>query len=372
MKFRKESLLKILLVFILAGNQLLSAQLLKDPITYEKIKAGVDEIYNCEFDKAETIYNYINTKYPNNTIPHLYMGLMLYWKYFPIIPESPVSKTFISYLEKSVELAEKRFKEDPNDAENLLSGMGALGLMLLYYADNGMIRNVLSLAPETYKFVMRSFEFTNTYYDFYFITGLYNYYREAYPEAHPIYRPVVVFFPHGNKKLGLKQLQLASDSAIFLKAEANSFLSGIYLTFELNPAKACIYSRKLADSYPRNNEFKTDLIKDLLLMKKYDEAEKLLDCLPYNIDNQYLQAQIDILRAIFVEKQYKNDNRAEKLYWSGIKKMDAYKDFGNEYKSYAYFGLSRICKRANEMKRMKKYRKMADDLAYYEGINFDN
>jgi hypothetical protein len=354
------------------GAGTVKAQLLQNPVTYAKIKEGIDDIYNFEFDEAESIYNYLYSKYPNHPVPYLIKGLIIYWQNFPITPDSPQSRVFVKNLEKSFTLADQRFKENENDAESLLAGLGAVGLLLLYYADNGMSRSVLSLAPQTYRFVMRSFEFTDVYYDFYFITGLYNYYREAYPEAHPVYRPVVVFFPHGDKELGLQELKLASDSSIFLKAESNSFLAGIYLSFELNPLAACHYSKKLVDRYGKNTEFRTDYIKDLLFIKDYIEAEKLLENMPYPSDNGYLQAQIDILKAIILEKKYRNDVKAGRLYWSGIKKAEKYKDFGYEYMAYAYFGLSRISERANELKYAKKYRKTARDMASYENVNFDD
>ncbi len=345
-------------------------QLLQDPVTYAKIKEGVDHIYNFEFAEAESIYRYLQAKYPDHSVPYLFKGLIIYWENFPITPDSPYAKAFVKNLEKSYDIAEQYFKANENDAENLISGLGALGLLLLYYADNGLSRSVISLAPATYKFLMKSFEFTGVYYDFYFFTGLYNYYREAYPEAHPVYRPAMVFFPHGDKRLGLKQLKLASDSSLFLKAESNSFLAGIYQSFEYNPQIACFYSKKLAERYNRNTEFRTDYIRDLLITKDYDEAEKMLENMPNPSASRYLQAQTDILNAIVTEKKYKNDRKAEKLYWSGIRKAEAYKDYGHEYMAYAYFGLSRISERTNELKEMKKYRKTAEEMANYEHINF--
>ena len=362
----------IVILFTLIFTYSANSQILQDPETYARIKTGVDHIYNFEFAEAESVYRYLHSRYPNHSVPYLFKGLIIYWQNFPITPDSPYSKEFIRYLEESYNLAEQRFKADENDAENLLSGLGALGLLLLYFADNGMSRSVISLAPETYKFVMRSFEFTGVYYDFYFITGLYNYYREAYPKAHPIYRPVVIFFPHGNKKLGLQQLKLASDSSLFLKAESNAFLAGIYQSFELNPSAACFYSKKLAYRYRKNTEFRIDYIRDLIIIKKYTEAERLLENMPDTSNNSYLQAQMDILNAVVIEKKYKNDNKAEKLYRTGIKKAEPYKDYGHEYMAYAYFGLSRIFERANDLKNMKKYRKTALDMANYEHVNFDD
>ena len=65
---------------------------------------------------------------------------------------------------------------------------------------------------------------SSVYPDFYFFTGLYNYYREAYPEAHPIYKVLAFLFPRGDREKGSAELQNAGANSIMLKAEAYSFL----------------------------------------------------------------------------------------------------------------------------------------------------
>ncbi len=362
----------ILILTLLSLGTALNAQILEDQDTFGKIKKGVDHIYNLEFDEAQSIYRYIKSKYPNHSVPYLFQGMILYWQNYPLVPGTESSRLFVENLEKCYDLADKSLKENKYDAENLLAGLGALGMLLLYYADNGLTRNVLSLAPETYHFVMKSFDYTNSYSDFYFITGLYNYYREAYPEVHPAYKPITFFFPRGDKKLGLKQLKIASDSSIFLKAEANTYLSGIYQSFERNPKKALIYSSKLVEMYSNNVQFLTSYVKDLLLAKKYSEAEEVLDHLPFPSDNNYFQAQVYILRGIIYEKKYKQYSKAEKYYRAGIRKASLYKDFGNDYQAYGYFGLSRVYTGEDEKKIRKQYRRQARDLADYEYINFDD
>ncbi len=151
---------------------------------------------------------------------------------------------------------------------------------------------------------------------------MYNYYREAYAIAHPIYKPVLVFFPHGNKKLGLAQLKISADSSIFLAAESMTFLAGIYQDFEKDPAKAIMYSKKLKETFPRNHEYKIQYIRDLLVIKKFGEAESLLNGMPYESLNRFYQSQIDIFKGVIQEQKYKNPKSAEQLYWSGINKAE--------------------------------------------------
>jgi hypothetical protein len=361
----------VIIILILSPAVNSGGQVLQDAQAVENIRKGVSYIYNCEFEQANAVALYLEKKYPNHSVSYLFKGMIIYWQYFPVIPGTRASEQFEEFLQKGLELAEVKLKKNGLDPENLLAAIGNAGLLLLYYADNGQSGKVISMAPKTYQWVMKSFDFTDTYKDFYFITGLYNYYREAYADAHPIYKPLVALFPHGDKKLGLKQLKISADSAIFLKAESVNFLSGIYQSFELDPASAIIFSRKLRDAFLRNPQFKAGYIRDLLVIQKYGEAESLLNSVPYSSLNAYHQAQTDVFRGIIQEKRYDNMKAAEPLYWSGISKVKAYGEFGDEFAAYAYFGLSRIYLNAGNTKASRQYHKQARDLSVYDHVNFD-
>ena len=364
---------KILLVFLFTfgftGKS--DGQVLQNPQIFDNIKKGVVCIYNFQFEEASEISVYIDKKCGECALSYLFKGMEIYWKNFPLTPGSKNSEIFENYLEKAISLAEAKLKANGSDAENLLSGLGSAGLLLLYYADNGLSGKVLSLAPKTYQWVMKSFDFTKSFKDFYFITGLYNYYREAYATAHPIYKPALIFFPHGNKKLGLAQLKIAADSSIFLAAESMTFLAGIYQDFEKDPVKAIQYSKKLKETFPRNYEYKIQYIRDLLVIKKFGEAESLLNGMPYESLNRYYQSQIDISKGVIQEQKYKNPKAAEQLYWTGINKAESYGPIGGEFTSYGYFGLSRINLAAGNNKNAKQYRKKAKEISSYDHVNFD-
>ncbi|MBN2274411.1 MAG: hypothetical protein JXK95_08765 [Bacteroidales bacterium] len=357
----------ILLSFLLKAS--LSSQVLNDSATYNLIKKGVEYIYNCEFDKATAVYEKLKSGYPEHPMPYLFNGMITYWRYFPLIPTSPIVSSFEQNMYKCIELCEKI--PDPSyEPEYALSELGARGLLLLYYADNDLSMSVISIAAKTYQLVTRAFDLTDSYDDFYFITGLYNYYREAYPESHPVYKPFAILFPRGDKVKGLKELSQAARYAIFLKAEAYTFLSGIYISFENNYPTALAYSKNLYRQYPNNNQFLSVYIKNILLMKRYDEAEKLLGQ-NKNPESFYFRFQKNIFKGILYEKKYHNSYLAETFYKAGIKQAETIGDFANEYLAYAYFGLSRIMKTKNENKLSKSYYKKAMDLAAFKNVNFN-
>ena len=297
-------------------------------------------------------------------------ALITYWQNYPLIPSSPESSSYENDLKTCLDLCER----DPGpefNAEYLMSNLSARGLLLLYYADNDISMEVISLAASTYKYVKKAFDYQDTYPDFYFITGLYNYYREAYPEKHPIYKTLAFLFPKGDKEAGLRQLNYASRNAIFLKAEAYSFLSGIYISFENDYEQATYYSKTLHELYPGNLQYLTVYIKNLLLIRQYDDAEKLIVNSRRTAQNEYLKAQLNILQGIVFEKKYHNYSLARTYYLNGNHSCEAFGVYANEYMAYGYFGLSRIAGINNEIQLQKNYRKKALDLTDYEEVNFD-
>jgi hypothetical protein len=335
------------------------------------IKRGVDCIYNAEFVEANDIYLKIKLAFPNHPIPYIFKALLTYWENYPLIPSSPARQTYEKDLFTSIKLCEKKIPKN-DEAEYLMANMAARGLLLLFYADNEMSMEVISLASSTYQYVRRSFDFTGSYYDFYFVTGLYKYYREAYPEAHPIYKSIAFLFPRGNRKEGLEELQLAAKNSIFMKAEAYSFLTGIYISFENNFHQALNYSRNVHEYYPGNVQYLAVYIKNLLLTKQYDEAEQIINTLRDKYQNKYLQAQLTILQGILYEKKYSDLQRARTYYLKGLKDTAPFGVFAGEYNAYAYYGLSRISAFYNDNHMKRVYRKEALEQSDYKNVNFDD
>jgi hypothetical protein len=135
--------------------------------------------------------------------------------------------------------------------------------------------------------------------------------------------------------------------------------------------ESLFYCMTLHEKYPENPMFLEFYIRNLLLMKKYDMAEKLLSATPKEYANRYFQGQMMILKGILQEKKYGNNKIAEELYKNGIKEISLYGRYGNEFASYAYFGLSRISESTDEKQTRKTYRKEAEKLSEFKKIDFD-
>lgn len=363
--------LKCVLVIFLIESLPVNGQILKDTASLELLKQGVDDVYNFKFENAREASQRLEQLYPDHPVISILNGMITYWENYPLNPNSPGYNDYETYMRNCIKICEET--RNPSDyAEYLLANLGARGMLLMSYADNNLSDNVFPLAKTTYRYIRQAFDYSSYYPDFLFFTGLYNYYREAYPDAHPVYKILAFLFPKGDKKEGLEEMQFAARNSIMLKAEASFFLSYIYIHYENDFDKAYIYSRYLTELYPDNLLYIALCIKNLLLEKRYDEAEEMIKSAESKSDNPFLKAQISIFNGILEEKKYRNYTAAKKFYNEGLNQIDKFDSYGNEFSSYAYFGLSRIADLEKDKTYRKLYRKKAIDLTNYKKINFDD
>jgi hypothetical protein len=353
------------------GISTLHGQILKDSSSINLIKKGIDYVYNFDFKNAYNISDEFRKLYPGHPLIYLFRGMITYWENYPLNITSEARASFEEDMRKCIELCDKN-KEQASEAEILLVNLCARGLLLLFYTDNDLSFEVFPIASSTYQCIRRSFNFTTHYSDFYFFTGVYNYYREAYPEAHPVYKTLAFLFPKGSKVKGLQDLQIVAKNSIILKAESYSFLTQIFLSFENNYQQATFYSKSLHSVYPDNPQYLGSYIKNLLLIKQYDEAEMEIASSITYLKNPFFQAQVTIFNGLLQEKKYHDTRQAQQFYMKGIKDISVFRSYGNEYAAYAYFGLSRISEKNGDTDNMKLYRKLALKLADFKNIDFND
>jgi len=350
--------------------ELLNGQILQDAGSLNMVRKCIEHTYNMELREARAILKSIDLDYPVHPVPCLLKGMIIYWENYPLLGTSSSRSLYEKEMRKCIELCEKNENLE-NDPEYLLADLCARGMLLLFYADNDLSKEVIPLAASTYQYIRRSFFFTSVYSDFFFFTGLYNYYREAYPEAYPIYKPLALLFPKGDSVKGLKELRSCARNSIMLKAESSSFLSGIFMSFEDNYKEATAYLKSLYVLYPGNIQYRAGYIKNLLLEKRYDEAESLIDSSSPIISNPYFKVQLLVFNGILQEKKYHNLNLARDYYTIGSSEIMNFGNYGNEYASYCWFGLSRISEANSDKKTQKIARNKAMDLSDFANINFD-
>jgi len=367
---RLNKIATVVVLLVTFGTTTTNAQLLQDSTSLNLIKRDIDCIYNQQFTEAGKISLKLEKSYPGHPVVYLISGLLTYWKNYPLLTSNPACNSFEKDMRECMRLSEKN-NNAAYQSEYLLCNLCARGMLLKFYDDNNQTMEVVPLLTSSYKYLKQSFNFTGECRDLYYYTGVYNYYREAYPRVHPAYRPFAHLFRSGNMETGLKELNNAATEAVVLKAESYLLLTWIYLYFENNFEKAQYYCRTLHEKYPGNALYLSLYIKNLLLIKQYDEAEKLIGASLKETENRYFHAQLIIFKGVLLEKKYHDNNLAQELYTSGISKISPFGEYGDEYTAYAYFGLSRIADNKSEKSASKKLRAKAMKLGDFKKLNFD-
>ena len=370
MSGRIRIIMTSIVLSIFLGTNTSMAQILQDSGSLKLIKKDIDCIYNLEFENAREITKKITKSYPDHPVVFLLKGLLTYWGNYPMLYTNPARISLEEDLRQCIRLSERN-RNTSYKAEYLLSNLCARGLLIKFYDDNNLVMKVIPLAVKTYKHIRQSFTFAGDCTDLYYYTGVYNFYRESYPKVYPVYKPLVSLFPPGDMKSGLKQLNTSAVDAVVLRGESYFLLTMIYLNFEYKYQLALHYSRPLHEMYPDNVLYFAQYIKNLLLLKKYDEAEKLVIASLKGTGNKYYQAQLNIFKGILQEKKYHDNALAQQYYSSGISRIAPYGEYGNEYAAYAYFGLSRISYTKSDNTSGKKYREKAMKLGSYKKMTFD-
>ena len=102
-----------------------------------------------------------------------------------------------------------------------------------------------------------------------------------------------------------------------LKAESYSILSWIYNYYENDYLNAVKYSRTIHEIYPNNLMFRGEYIKNLLFLRNFNEAEKLIIA-SENIQHKYFRGQLAVFKGFLQEMKYQNYTLAGEFYEEGI------------------------------------------------------
>jgi hypothetical protein len=198
----------ILLILLLQSTFILRAQLsyLERPDLLDKVKQCLLLTYNFSFQEARQVQLELAEETPGHPAPLFLEALIIYWENFPLLPENEATRQFVELMDRTVELARGFLNGENNYLEGVFFDLFGRAFKAMFWADNGRSSKVIPDLPVMYRQTKAGFELKELFQEFYFSTGLYNYYIEAYPEAHPVYKPLVAFMQGGNKKLGLEQV----------------------------------------------------------------------------------------------------------------------------------------------------------------------
>jgi hypothetical protein len=243
----------------------------------DSMTRAVDLMYNFQFDKANHVLSKFRPKYNNHPGFVLFYSILQFWKNIPIGTKPKEYAAYEKSLNFVISQGERLAEKHPKSPEPGYYIMMANLILARHHSEEGEYIKAVNETRKAYAWIKKGFDLKHAYPEYYFSTGLYNYYRVAFPENHPLYNSFTVFFPNGNKALGIKDLDLASQKSLFSKAEAFVFLCMIHMRDEYNIPVSLKYSTTLHENYPGNWLFSIVYAECLLESKKAELAEPIIN-----------------------------------------------------------------------------------------------
>lgn len=227
----------------------------KKPSYDSLVIAGINQIYSIKFSEAEKTFQILKKEYPKHPASRFFFAMIDWWKIILSEENEEQDELFYDKIEETVDFCDEILDNDPNNVDALFFKGGAIGFRgrlkvmresWFAAADDG--REALPLVEQAYKIDPKNEDVKLGF-------GIYNYLAAVIPEKYPIVKPVMIFFPEGNKEQGLKQLKEASSSGKYSKYEARYILVTFFYYFENDMNSAELYANQLVQSFPNNPVF---------------------------------------------------------------------------------------------------------------------
>lgn len=322
-------------------TQVLFILILLSSITYGQnakldslIKIGIDNIYNINFTRADSIFTKLAIEHPKFPAGKFFKAMNLWWQILLDFNNSSLDDEYYALLDEVVELCDDILDENSESIDAYFFKGGALGFRARLLAIREEWLDAALDGKEALPLVFNAYNIDSTNVDVQLGFGIYNYYAAVIPENFEFVKPLMIFFPEGNKEKGLQQLTLASQKGKFSRTEAKYFLMTSLYRFEKNYTKALKLAKELFIQYPNNPVFEKYIGRIYVRMGNYLEASKIF----YSILEKFNNGKEGYNKLFAREAYYyigsyyssKNENEQAIKYFQKCEKLSSQIDLDEE------------------------------------------
>jgi len=219
------------------------------------LQKGIKQIYNVQFSAAEKTFRQFNKMYPKNPAGKFFFAMVDWWKIMLDLRETKYDEDFIKRLNETIKFCDRILNKNPENVAALFFKGGALGFRGRLYSIRHKFFKAALDAKEAVPLIARTYRIAPNNKDVELGFGIYNYYAVAIPEQYPFIKPMMIFFPGGNKEKGLAQLKDVAFKGHFARYESMFFVMLVYYQFEKNFDSSYVYASKLHSLFPDNPVF---------------------------------------------------------------------------------------------------------------------
>ena len=220
-----------------------------------RVNDGIKQIYNIKFAEAEKTFRSVIADYPQHPAGRFFIAMIDWWKILLDPDNESYDEIFFQKLEDVIYQCDQLLDKNPKDVDALFFKGGSIGFRgrlrafresWLKAADDG--REALPIVEEAASLDPNNMDVQLGF-------GIYNYYAAVIPNENPLIKPLMIFFPDGDKEKGIQQLKNTAFNGKFAKYEARYFLMTLYYRYENNSILTDDYAKLLQEDFPDNPVF---------------------------------------------------------------------------------------------------------------------
>lgn len=221
----------------------------------DRVQDGIKQIYNIKFDDAERTFRNLIADYPNHPSGRFFLAMIDWWKILLDLDNEEHDDIFFQKLEDVIFQCDEILKNDRSNVDALFFKGGAIGFRGRLRALRESWLKAADDGREALPIVERAANLDPSNLDVQLGFGIYNYYAAVIPDEFPLIKPLMIFFPSGDKKKGIEQLRNTAYNGKYAKYEAQYFLMTLYFRYESDPFSADEFAKMLLNEFPDNPVF---------------------------------------------------------------------------------------------------------------------
>jgi hypothetical protein len=216
------------------------------------VHEGINDLFDLSYDRSDSIFTEVIRRYPHHPAGYFFSAMTDWWRIAVDPDTTAFDKSLYTKLQKTIAVCDTLLDSNEFDIVALFFKGGAIG----YLGELDGYRDRWVAAAQEGKrgldILLKVQDIAPTNYDIMLGVGLYDYYAEKIPQEYPFVKPLMLFFPSGNKALGLQFLRAAAAKAHYANYEAMYQLLRIYYSYESDYRNATDMAQQLYKLFPDN------------------------------------------------------------------------------------------------------------------------
>lgn len=239
------------LVLVITLSRCSFAQLSLDA----RIDEGIKQVYNIQFAEAEKTFREVIAEDPNKPQGFFFLSMVDWMKILLEPSDEQYDDMFYEKIEDVIYRCDEILEDNPDNIDALFFKGGAIGFRGRLRALRESWLKAADDGREALPIVEYASQLDPGNKDILLGSGIYNYYASVIPDKYSYVKPLMIFFPSGDKVKGISQLVAVANEGRYAKYEARYFLMTLYMTFENDPYRAAEYADMLIADFPNNPVF---------------------------------------------------------------------------------------------------------------------